>query len=123
MRFKLDENLGQMAASFLRQSGYDVATLVEENLVSASDRALIEVCLQEARCLITLDLDFSNPLVFLPHQYAGIIILRLPSPTNLLSIQEAMGILMKGLDRESVAGKLWIIQKNKIRVYQPQDET
>jgi len=30
----------------------------------------------EGRCLVTLDLDFSNPFLFPPEDYAGIVVLR-----------------------------------------------
>ncbi len=44
MKFKLDENIGYRGQSLLRQEGYDVATIVEQNLISAPDTKVISVC-------------------------------------------------------------------------------
>ena len=77
-QFKLDENLGQSCSHILAQHGHDVRTVVEEDLAGAYDHALINACRNENRCLLTLDLDFSNPLVFDPRQHSGIVVLRLP---------------------------------------------
>ncbi len=66
MKLKLDENLGNRGAELFRAAGHEVATVSEQLLTSASDEKLINTCHAEQRCLITLDLDFSNPLRFAP---------------------------------------------------------
>lgn len=66
MKIKLDENLGARGAEWLRAAGHDVATLYEQGMTSSSDGELIQHCRFEQRCLVTLDMDFSNPLLFLP---------------------------------------------------------
>lgn len=86
MKFKLDENLGRGVAALFRQKGYDVSTVPAQGFCSAADRVLIEACRKEHRCLVTLDLDFGNPLFFRPSGYAGIAVLRLPpKPLTTLS--------------------------------------
>jgi predicted nuclease of predicted toxin-antitoxin system len=72
MKLKLDENLGKRGAELFRAAGHEVATVSEQLLTSASDEKLINTCHAEQRCLITLDLDFSNPLRFAPWNYSGI---------------------------------------------------
>jgi len=82
MKFKLDENVDPRAKEILGQGGHEVLTVQEQGLSGASDAQVATTAQREGYCLVTLDLDFANPLAFPPHLYAGIIVLRHPKPTT-----------------------------------------
>ena len=119
MKVKLDENLGEQGAELFQAAGFDVSTVRAEGLCSSPDQDLIKACRIEKRCLITLDLDFGNPLIFKPSKYSGIAVLRLPPKASDSDLWEACRTLINGLRQESIAGKLWIIQRGRIREYRP----
>jgi hypothetical protein len=121
MKFKLDENIGRRGVELLVQAGHDVATVYNQGVGGIADEELFRLCQQEGRCLVTLDLDFANPLRFRPTESAGIAVLRLPRRLTLDDILDCLRTLMVGLTREGITGKLWIIQKGKIRTYQRDD--
>lgn len=85
------------------------------------DERVLAARLHEGRTLITLDLDFSNPLRFPPERTPGIVVLRLPSPLTLSQLQSALRSLDAALVSRSVVGKLWIVQPGAVREYQGQD--
>jgi predicted nuclease of predicted toxin-antitoxin system len=64
MKLKLDKNLGKTAAALFQSAGYDTQTVPGQGLSKAADREVIAACQSEQRCLVTLDLDFGNPLLF-----------------------------------------------------------
>jgi predicted nuclease of predicted toxin-antitoxin system len=78
LKVKLDENLDRQGADLLQAAGHDVATASNQGLQGASDRGLIETCRAEGCCLVTLDLEFGNPLLFRPSEFPGVVVLRLP---------------------------------------------
>jgi hypothetical protein len=121
VKLKLDENLGERGAELFRQAGHDVTTVAEQGLCSASDKKLLEVCLAEKRCLITLDLEFGNPLIFRPEGYSGIAVLRLPPSPTPHDLFDAVNTLIVGLARKEIQGRLWIIQRGRIREYQSEE--
>jgi len=121
LRLKLDENLGSRGAELFRQAGHDIVTVPEQRLCSSADSDLLEICRSEKRCLVTLDLDFGNPLLFNHANYAGIAVLRLsPQPTP-VDLFEAIQTMIRSLAQKEIAGELWIVQKGKIRIYQPKE--
>ena len=77
-----------------------------------------QVCQSEGRCLITLDVEFGNPLLFKPSEHRGIAVLRLPSRASPEILREALQTLAAGLAQNPIDGLLWIIQRGRIREYQ-----
>ena len=119
MKLKLDENLGNRCAELFRFAGHDVTTVFEEKLCSEPDETVLSACHTEQRCLVTLDLDFGNPLLFRPSDHYGIAVLRLPPQPSFNDLLDAVRTLLGGLAQSDIAGKLWIVQRGRIRQYQP----
>ncbi len=120
MRFKLDENLDPRLVPLVEQGGHDVDSVRSEGLSGGSDDVIYDACVRAGRILITLDLDFSNPLRFPPTPTPGIIIVRPPRPI-LAQIQATLAGALPDLQRRSLGGKLWIVEPGRIRLYDPDE--
>jgi len=72
MKFKLDENLPVEASTLLREAGHDALTVLDQNMGGEPDEHIIQICSQEKRALITLDLDFADINTYPPSNYHGI---------------------------------------------------
>lgn len=118
MKLKLDENLGGTALQYLENAGCNVSTVRLQNLCGTTDRNLIDVCTAEGRCLVTLDLDFSNPIQFPPEKYGGIIVLRLPKQPSGEDIINCLKTLIAAVPLgTALEGTLRVISKGKVREY------
>jgi predicted nuclease of predicted toxin-antitoxin system len=122
VKFKLDENLGRQVAKTLQMSGYDITSVPDQRMAGAADKVLIEVCRKEGRCLITLDLEFGNPLMFNPSDYPGIVVMRLPSKPSHQDLLDVVRTFTVALGQKDISGKLWVIQRGRVREYQPEND-
>ena len=118
MKLKLDENLGVLGQAVLRAEKHDVSTVLEQNLQAAHDQQIADACRRELRVLITLDLDFANPLRFRPHETPGIAVLRIPGKASHKMILELVQTLAIALRNMDIDGKLWVVEPGRIRVHE-----
>jgi predicted nuclease of predicted toxin-antitoxin system len=115
MKFKIDENLPLEAAESLRQAGYDAVTVLEQRLGAATDSDVASICQQEARALITLDVDFADIRVYPPERFHGLVVFRLrrQDKRRVLSVLER---LIPLLPSEPLLGHLWIVEEERVRI-------
>lgn len=114
-KFKIDENLPIEVADMLQQAGYEAATVYDQRLVGAVDPEIAKVCQTEKRALVTLDLDFADIRVHPPHDYSGIIVMRLKQQDKPY-VLDIVARWIKALPDEPLAEHLWIVDDNKIRI-------
>jgi predicted nuclease of predicted toxin-antitoxin system len=77
MKFLADMGISPMAVKYLRDSGHDAVHLHEENLDRMSDAAILEKARQEARVVLTSDLDFSDLVAASGTKLPSVVIFRL----------------------------------------------
>lgn len=114
-KFKVDENLPLEVANLLKRYGYDTETVLDESLQGATDDTLIDICKEENRIFITLDLDFSDVRAYPPGAYPGIIVIRL-ADQSVDSTLLVTNKIISTFQEESPSGKLWIVEDTKIRI-------
>ena len=114
-RFKIDENLPTEAVDILRLDGHEAVTVLDQDLGGSPDNHLMSVCRREERCIISLDTDFGDIRRYPPHEYHGIIVLRLKehSRQNILNVLSSIVHLLR---TEELKGCLWIADERKVRI-------
>jgi predicted nuclease of predicted toxin-antitoxin system len=121
VKLKLDENLGELGRRALEAAGHEVCTVPMQRLQAATDPELLARCVADGRALVTLDLDFANPLTYPPAHHAGVAVLRLPGKATRADLDNAIATLIGALRAESLTGKLWIVEVGRVRVYAPEN--
>ena len=115
MKFKIDENLPIEIADLLNKAGYDAMTVGQQNLSGEADRNIAFICRHEKRILITLDTDFSNIMVYPPHHFFGLVVLRLKQQDKLY-VLKVVTQLIKLLTQRTIERQLWIVEDTRIRI-------
>lgn len=115
MKFKIDENLPVEIADMLREVGYDAKTVNEQQLQGIPDKILIDLCKTENRIFVSLDMDFSNITEYPPHNYCGIIVLRILNQSK-KHIMNVFNRIIPLINIEDLRQRLWIVDETKIRI-------
>jgi predicted nuclease of predicted toxin-antitoxin system len=118
VKLKLDENLGRRWAQQLRNAGHDVHTIWDEHLSGASDIEVLAAAVSESRALVTIDLDFANPIRFPPTSAHGIVVLRLRDRTGRDDLDHLVDRLIRALEGSDPSGHLWIVDRDRVRQYE-----
>jgi len=115
MKIKIDENLPVDLVERFKKAGCDSETVYSEGIEGCSDKYLITVCKKEQRVLLTLDNHFCNIKAYPPEEYCGIVVLRVDdqSKMNVLNLIDKVLPILK---KEDLSGRLWIVEKDRIRV-------
>jgi len=115
MKFKVDENLPAEVAEILAQHGHDASTVLDEKVGGGQDQDLAAISQRERRAIITVDTDFADIRSHPPAQFPGVIVFRLrrQDKHHVLSLCTR---LVKVLSKEKLAGQLWIVEEERIRI-------
>jgi len=122
VRLKLDENFGRRSRDQLETAGHDVDTVADEDLSGAADVVVLAATIEAERAFVTLDVDFANPLRFAPETTAGIAVLRVHDTPGRQDIDLVVAQLIEGLERADLSGRLWIVEPDRVRQYEPSSD-
>jgi len=88
MKFKLDENFGTRTQRLFQSANHDVQTVRDEEIQSCPDEKLYDICREEGRCLVTLDVDFADVTRFPADKTVGIAVFRVPQNPSLALLEQ-----------------------------------
>ncbi len=115
LKFKVDENLPREVAEALAAAGYDALTVEQQGLSGRSDDDIENVCRAEGRVIVTCDLGFADIRRHPPEHRPGAVVLRLRHQETPRVVRVLAGVIQL-LDKEPLAGRLWVVDESGIRV-------
>lgn len=115
MRFLADMGISMRTVGWLREQGYDVVHLREEELQRLPDEEILVKARAEGRVLLTMDLDFGYLLAVSRAQLPSVILFRLSDErSEVVSGRLADVLAQHGSDME--AGAIISVSEVAIRI-------
>ena len=113
MKFLADENVGLEVVKSLRNSGFDIKSVIEIN-PGATDAQILSMANEKNRILITGDKDFGELVYFGKLAYSGVILLRLKKD----SLQNKINVLHKLLHHhlDQLKGTFTVVDESRVRI-------
>jgi len=115
MKFLVDESVEYAVVIFLREKGFDVASIAETS-ASIDDEAVLEMAFKQHRILITNDKDFGELIYRHKLTHVGVILLRLPREDAESKI-ESLSELFKRYGKK-LPGAFTVVTEREIRIRQ-----
>ncbi|MCL6642995.1 MAG: DUF5615 family PIN-like protein [Candidatus Bipolaricaulota bacterium] len=113
MKFLADENVEKPIVESLRQQGFDVRYIAEENR-SVNDEAVLALANQESRILITNDKDFGEMAFRLHRVHTGIFLLRFRRDDAEWKAQRLAQFLTQY--QKPLIGKFVVLRDTRVRI-------
>jgi predicted nuclease of predicted toxin-antitoxin system len=120
VKIKLDEHLPTTVALQLRQRGFDVHTVRDEDLVGSGDAELIRRASGEGRMIFTLDRGFGDVRSYPPGTHPGVVVFRLDEESAPAATAAVLQ-LVDHHDLDSLRGTITVVQRGMLRVRRPAD--
>ena len=115
---KLDENLSQSHAEFLRQAGYMTDRATDQGMSGADDRTVWTRVSAEGRFFITLDLDFADVRQFPPGSHAGLLLVR-PRSKSRNAVMEILQRVVREQPLSTLVGCFVVADPSHTRIRRP----
>lgn len=115
MKIFVDECVYSSTTKLLRNWGHNVETVYEAGLAGREDQDLLKCATKQNQILISIDMDFSNAVRFVPSLHSGIIILKI-RPTTLDNVHQILKEFLEKHREDEIHQSLVIIDKAKYRI-------
>jgi predicted nuclease of predicted toxin-antitoxin system len=113
VRFLLDQDVYELTARHLRDSGYDVIRAAAIDLARGDDSDLLAAAARNQRILVTRDRDFGG-LVFLGSQRCGVIYLRV-RPSTVKSVHFELDQVLGRHAEEQLRNAFVVVEPGRYR--------
>ena len=113
IKFLVDENVDFPVVQFLRNEGFDVAS-VAEDYPSIDDARILKRAYEEKKIVVTNDKDFGNLVFELNLKAKGIILFRLEDQSSRAKIGALKMVLHA--HREKLLDHFIVVTEGKIRI-------
>ena len=118
MRRLLDMNLPQSLARSLRSAGHDAVHARELGLRDASDYEVFARAIQEARTVVTCDLDFGDIVRLAAERGTGVVLLRLRS-AGISHMSQRLVSALAETEQPLASGALVLVEDARVRIRPP----
>lgn len=113
MKFLIDECVGKLVHTWLKQNNYETICVQEENK-GVSDHWVLQKAFDENRILITCDKDFGDMIFRDQKEHRGIILLRLEDENTKNKIH-ALDLLLKNY-QDQIKNNFIVVSDKNVRI-------
>jgi predicted nuclease of predicted toxin-antitoxin system len=113
MRLLLDQDVYEITARFLIDSGYDVVRVAELGMARASDEENLNRAIELNRIFVTRDRDYGN-LVFVKQIRSGVLYLRV-LPSNIGLVHAELERVLNEYSEDDLKSAFVVVEAGKHR--------
>ncbi len=120
MHFLIDASMPRGTAPLIRSRGHDATDVRDIGLRAAPDQAIAAYAQAHQFAILSRDFDFADVRNYPPDQYAGIVVIDLPSTVTAPTILKLVdGLVLDPQTLNDLPGRLAILEPGRICLRPP----